>query len=174
LTTIVRAFDATNHLKKAPIHCVKVKQSLMSIFWKSWVYLDHSISTDKIGRIVFQKVAESSLQIRGLKFPSLKLVLPPALHFLSSLSIQSAYGSNSQDLFQKFESDNTIWFCLLLLLETVVFRTLASRFIVSNPYGSEFSVFGWNRPGNLRITKFLKCRDLHNWAKVTDESLKIF
>jgi len=29
------------------------------------------------------------------------------LHFFTSLPIQSAYGSNSQDLFQKFEPDNT-------------------------------------------------------------------
>ena len=34
-------------------------------------------------------------------------------------------------------------------------------------------VFGWNRTGDLRITRFLKCRALHHWAKLTDESPKI-
>jgi len=55
-----QAFDATNHLKKKTRHFVQVKRSLISIFWKSQVYLDYSISTDKIGRI---ELAESSLQI---------------------------------------------------------------------------------------------------------------
>jgi len=36
------------------------KATLISIFWRSRVYLDYSIVTDKIGRIEF---AESSLQI---------------------------------------------------------------------------------------------------------------
>ena len=31
-------------------------------------------------------------------------------------------------------------------------------------------VFCRNRIGDLRITRFLKCRALHHWAKVTDES----
>jgi len=54
------AFDATTHLEKAPRHCVKLKRSWISIFWKSRVYLDHSIIIDKIGRI---ELAESSFQI---------------------------------------------------------------------------------------------------------------
>jgi len=55
-----RALDAKIHREKAPEHCVQVKRSLISIFWKSRVHLDCSISTDKIGRI---ELAESSLQI---------------------------------------------------------------------------------------------------------------
>jgi len=35
------------HQEKAPRHCVQVKRSLVSIFWKSQVYLDYSIATDK-------------------------------------------------------------------------------------------------------------------------------
>jgi len=54
------AFDAKIHREKAPEHCVQVKRSLISIFWKSRVYLNYSISTDKIGMI---EIAESSLQI---------------------------------------------------------------------------------------------------------------
>ena len=57
-----RTFDAMTHPKTALEHCVQVKRSLISIFWKSRVYLDHSISTVKIGRI---ELAESSLQIRA-------------------------------------------------------------------------------------------------------------
>ena len=53
-------FDVTIHWKNAPSHFVHVKRSLISIFWKSRVYLDYSIATDKIGRI---ELAESSLQI---------------------------------------------------------------------------------------------------------------
>jgi len=34
-------------------------------------------------------------------------------------------------------------------------------------------VFGRNRTGDLRMTKFLECRALHHWATVTDESPKI-
>jgi len=53
-------FDATTHQKKAPRHCVQVKQSLISISWKSRVYFDYSIATVKIGRI---ELVKSSLQI---------------------------------------------------------------------------------------------------------------
>jgi len=34
-------------------------------------------------------------------------------------------------------------------------------------------VFGRNRTGDLQITRFLKRRALHHWAKLTDESPKI-
>ena len=72
-----QAFDATTHLKKAPEQSVQVKRSLISIFWKSRVYLDYSIATDKISRI---ELAESSLQIRTSKFPLVKFILPSALN----------------------------------------------------------------------------------------------
>jgi len=68
-----RAFDAMAHPEKDPEHCVQVKRSLISIFWKSRLYLDYSISTDKISRI---ELAESSLQIWAQ--PHVKLVLPQA------------------------------------------------------------------------------------------------
>jgi len=54
-----RAFDATTFLKKAPGHYVQVKRSLIFIFRKSRGYLDYSISSDKIGRIMI-KLAESN------------------------------------------------------------------------------------------------------------------
>jgi len=57
-----RGFDAKTHPKKAPEHYVQVQRFLISIFRKSRVYLDYSISTDKIGKI---ELAESSLQIRA-------------------------------------------------------------------------------------------------------------
>jgi len=55
-----RAFDATTHREKVPRHCVQAKWSLISICWKSRVFLDYSIATDKISRI---ELAESSLRI---------------------------------------------------------------------------------------------------------------
>ena len=55
-----RAFDATTHREKVPRHCVQAKRSLISICWKSRLFLDYSIATDKISRI---ELAESSLQI---------------------------------------------------------------------------------------------------------------
>jgi len=57
----LRAFAAKTHWEKAPEHCLQVKRTLISTFGKSRVYLDYSISTDKIGRI---RLAESSLQIQ--------------------------------------------------------------------------------------------------------------
>jgi len=58
----VRAFDAKIHRQKAFEHCVQVKRSLISVFWKSRVYLDYSSATDTIGS---KKLAELSLQIRA-------------------------------------------------------------------------------------------------------------
>ena len=55
------------------------------------------------------------------------------------------------------------------------FRTLAWKCIISNPCGFEFSGFDQNSTVDLQITIFFSSAALAltNWAKVTDELLKI-
>jgi len=69
--TSVRAFEARVPSEKSPQSNEQGKRSLISIFWKSRVYLDYSISTDQIGRT---ELAESSLQIWA-KFSTCKMGL---------------------------------------------------------------------------------------------------
>jgi len=71
-----RAFGATAQREKAPRHCVQVKRSLISIFWKSRVYLEYSIATDNIGRI---ELALSSLQALSCRYCRLQLSTPSKL-----------------------------------------------------------------------------------------------
>jgi len=61
--------DVKMHQEKAPRHCVQVKRSLISIFWKSRVYLDYSIAINNIGRI---QLTGSACRF-GLKFSSRKI-----------------------------------------------------------------------------------------------------
>ena len=73
--------------------------------------------------------------------------------------------------FGRFRS--MIWFNLLSLLETVVWKPLLEGLFAQIHANLSWRVFGRNRTWDLRITRFLQCHALHHWAKVTDESPKI-
>jgi len=67
-----RARAAVNEKKTQAF--VQKKRSWFRFFWKSQVYWDYSITTDKIGRVGLAELADL-----GLDFHLAKSILPPVL-----------------------------------------------------------------------------------------------